>query len=96
MLSSEAIKWALKEGNSTKKDRQPGGLGLKLIKDFINLNTGKMQIISRFGYYEFSQGEFSVSDMDHDFPGTCVNIEINTQDSNSYCLQTELNNKDIF
>jgi len=54
MNSCTAIKWALIEGNSTKKVNQPGGLGLKLIKDFTLLNKGKLQIVSRFGYYEFS------------------------------------------
>jgi hypothetical protein len=35
--SCEAIKWALTEGNTTKEGDQPGGLGLKLIKDFIQM-----------------------------------------------------------
>ena len=95
MNSCDAIKWALTEGNSTKTGNQPGGLGLKLIKDFIRLNKGKFQIVSRLGYYEFSSDDF-FHKMDHDFPGTCVNIEINTQDTNSYRLKSELNNDNIF
>jgi hypothetical protein len=96
MNSCTAIKWALIEGNSTKKVNQPGGLGLKLIKDFTLLNKGKLQIVSRFGYYEFSADGESVTKMAHDFPGTCVNIEINTQDTSSYCLRSELSSDDIF
>lgn len=94
--STSAIKWALREGNTTKTGRQPGGLGLKLIKDFIQLNKGKLQIVSRFGYYEFTANGDSFTQMKHDFPGTCVNIEINTQDTSSYCLKSELNNNNIF
>jgi len=96
MSSCAAIEWALKEGHTTKTGNQPGGLGLKLIKDFIRMNKGKLQIISRFGYYEFSANGDSVTKMEHDFPGTCVNIEINTKDTSSYCLKSELRNQDIF
>jgi len=96
MSSCAAIKWALIEGNSTKTGNYPGGLGLKLIKNFIRKNKGKLQIVSRFGCYEFSANDETVKKMDHDFPGTCVNIEINTQDTSSYCLKSELSSKDIF
>lgn len=96
MSSSEAISWALDEGRSTKEQGYPGGLGLKLIKDFICLNKGKLQIVSRFGYCEIANGKLDVSEMKYDFPGTCVNIEINTEDTSSYCLKSELKSDDIF
>jgi len=96
MNSCNAIKWALTEGHTTKTGNQPGGLGLKLIKDFIRMNQGKLQIVSRFGYYEFNAGGSSFEKMEHDFTGTSVNIEINTNDTNSYCLKSELSKNDIF
>ncbi|HJI14408.1 MAG TPA: ATP-binding protein [Akkermansia muciniphila] len=94
--SCQAIQWAMIEGNTTKTGNQPGGLGLKLIKDFIQMNGGKIQIVSRFGYYAFSAISESIQKMDNDFPGTCVNIEINTEDTSSYCLKSELKSEDIF
>ncbi len=94
--SLKAIKWALTEGNTTKRGNQPGGLGLKLLKDFIRLNKGKLQIVSRYGYYEFNAINETYKKLDHDYPGTCVNIEINTQDTSSYCLESELDSEDIF
>jgi hypothetical protein len=96
MSSCAAINWALTEGNTTNIGKQPGGLGLKLIKEFIRMNEGKLQIVSRFGYYEFSTRRDFVEKMDYDFPGTSVNIEINTQDTSSYCLKSELSSDDIF
>jgi len=96
MGSCAAIKWALAEGNTTKTGNQPGGLGLKLLKEFIRMNKGKLQIASRFGFYEYSATVDSVTKLDHDFPGTCVNIEINTQDTSSYYLKSERSNNDIF
>jgi len=94
--SVNAIRWALTEGNTTKTQNQPGGLGLKLIKDFLKLNKGKLQIVSRFGYYEFAANNEVYTKMDNDFPGTCVNIEINTEDTSSYYLKSELKSEDIF
>ncbi|WP_430232586.1 ATP-binding protein [Nitrosomonas communis] len=96
MSSRAAIKWALTEGNTTKTGNQPGGLGLKLLKDFIRMNKGKLQIVSRFGYYEFSTTGENCMKLNHDFPGTCVNIEINTQDTSNYYLKSELSSNDIF
>lgn len=95
--SRDAIRWALTEGNTTRQDgNQPGGLGLKLIKEFIRFNHGKIQIISRFGFYQYSTSGELLSKMDEDFPGTSVNIEINTGDTSSYCLKSELKAYDIF
>ncbi|OQY12225.1 MAG: ATP-binding protein [Desulfobacteraceae bacterium 4572_19] len=94
--SCKAIEWAMTEGNTTKTGNQPGGLGLKLIKDFIQMNVGKIQVVSRFGYYEFSANGESIQKMNNDFPGTCINIEINTEDRGSYCLKSELKSEDIF
>ena len=94
--SCEAIEWAMIEGNTTKTGNHPGGLGLKLIKDFIQINGGKIQVVSRFGYYEFSANDESVRKMNNDFPGTCINIEINTEDKSNYYLKSELKSEDIF
>lgn len=94
--SVAAIRWALVEGNTTKTGTEPGGVGLKFLKDFISLNRGKIQIASRQGFYEFQDGKESFIKIDSDFPGTVVNLEINTSDTNSYLLMEELSPKDIF
>ena len=39
MSSSECINWAMETGNTTKVGNTPGGLGLGLIFEFINLKT---------------------------------------------------------
>ncbi len=96
LSSCKAIEWAMTEGNTTKTGNQPGGLGLKLIKDFVQMNKGKIQVVSRFGYYEFSANGESIQKMNNDFPGTCVNIEINTEDTSSYYLKSGLKSEDIF
>ena len=94
--SVAAIRWALQEGNTTKKGPQPGGLGLKFLHDFARLNKGRIQIVSRFGFYEFKSGEESFAKMTGDYPGTVVTIEVNTADTSAYRLASEVSHEDIF
>lgn len=86
--SLKAMQFCLTEGNTTKKD-EPGGLGLKLLKRFIQHNQGRIVIVSKQAYYEFGHGTENVLPLSHPFPGTCINIEINTADSKSYHLRSE-------
>ena len=94
--SVDAIRWALVEGHTTKTGAQPGGVGLKFLKDFIAFNRGKIQIASRRGFYECVANEETFVRMDADFPGTVVNLEINTADTASYRLTSEISPDNIF
>lgn len=85
--SVQAIKWALKDGNTTKTD-SPGGLGLSLLAEFIKLNGGKFQIISDDGFYEFGTAGSGKSLL-APFPGTIVNMEFRTDDERAYRLSSE-------
>jgi signal transduction histidine kinase len=94
--SVDAIRWALREGNTTKKGKQPGGLGLKFLHDFARLNKGRIHIVSRFGFYEFNAGQESFAKLENDFPGTTVTLEVNTADTSAYCLASEASRDGIF
>lgn len=95
LSSTQAIKWALIDGNTTKTDVS-GGLGLSLLTEFIKLNNGKFQIISDDGFYEVGATEH-VDTLDAPFPGTIVNMEFRTDDVHSYRLSSETyNTDDIF
>lgn len=97
VLSAEdAIDWATQGTNTTKRGRIPGGLGLKLLSEFIKLNGGRLQIVSDQGYWCLEQGGIRKTSLKDSFPGTVVSIEINTSDVRSYCLKTELSEADIF
>ena len=85
-----AIKWALIKGHTTKKGNHPGGLGLSLIREFIRRNNGKIQIVSSLGYCEINENGNSYEIMRYAFPGTCINIEVNTSDARRYVLSSEL------
>lgn len=87
----DAIRWAMVENHTTKpkKDNIPGGLGLKIIKEFVKLNKGKVQIVSSDGYYEFKKGREKYESLVNPFPGTLVNLEFNLDDQSFYYLEEE-------
>lgn len=93
--ASECIKWAVESGNTTKNKFEAGGLGLDLIRDFLKLNHGKLQINSAEGYWEEKKGVIFASECDFNFPGSIVNIEFNLYDKNSYITKEEINILDI-
>lgn len=83
--STEAIKWAMEMGNTTKQN-ETGGLGLGLIFDFVKLNRGVLQVISHDGFYEYKGGAINTRKLINPFFGTIVNITINLVDNKSYYL----------
>lgn len=96
LSAEEAIDWATQGSNTTKRGRVPGGLGLKLLGEFIDLNGGCIQIVSDVGYWRREKGKTFTRALGYAFPGTVVTIEINTADTNSYKLVSELSATDIF
>ncbi len=95
LSSVQAIKWATVDRNTTKES-MTGGIGLALLKEFITLNNGKMQIVSDDGFYEYSgQGELEFI-FDKAFPGTIVNLQFRTDDNSSYIHRSEITVNDLF
>jgi hypothetical protein len=94
--ASDALAWALKEGSTTKREGKPGGVGLKLLRDFIALNQGRLQIASGGAYWEFNAGTEIIHPLSCPFPGTVVNLEINTADNKSYRLANEVSPENVF
>lgn len=75
-----AISWAVDGSHTTRLPDEgiPGGLGLKLIKNFICVNGGEITIVSDGGYWKFENGKEKLERLRIPFPGTLVNITINT------------------
>ena len=91
-----AILWATEGRNTTKHGPVPGGLGLKLLCEFIDLNGGCIQIVSDAGYWRRKNKETFTAPLNCRFPGTVVTVEINTADAHSYKLASESGTADIF
>ncbi len=96
LSGKDAIEWAVTEGNTTKQGPIPGGLGLSLIREFLEKNGGKIQIISADGYWEQKGDSENSNVFSLSFPGTVVNLEFSIKDGNYYCLSSEINEKEIF
>lgn len=91
LSSIEAINWSIIEGNTTKTIGDgPGGRGLSVLLDFIKMNKGKLQIVSREGFWEQNYGGIIEKELAYTFPGTVVSLEIDTSDSNIYITKEDL------
>lgn len=78
-----ALKWALVEGHTTKEGT-PGGVGFKLLKQFVAQNQGRIQIASGGAFWEFHAGCENFVGLAEQFPGTAVTLEVNTADTKRY------------
>ena len=83
----EAIEWAFVSGNTTKN--QTGGLGLAIIKDFIALNKGSIQVVSGRGFIEYRGDQVEQFLLNTPFAGTIVNVKFNFDDNNKYYMTSE-------
>jgi hypothetical protein len=88
LSSEEAIRWAMVDGNTTKKNI-PGGYGLTILRSLIEYNKGFMQIVSDDGFYQFSHEKEIFKTFESKFPGTVVNLQFRTDDASSYYLKSE-------
>lgn len=90
MGPAEAIDWAMQPGNTSRNGDIPGGLGLDIIKEFVTLNGGQLQVISRAGYWSLEKSGIVKGEINPTLPGSVINLVINTNDNNSYCLASEI------
>lgn len=95
--SSDAIRWAMIEGHTTKQGVS-GGLGLAILKEFITLNKGKIQIVSGDAFYEFSDNAEKIQKLNNYFDGSVISMTFKTDDNKTYKLASEAqeNINDIF
>lgn len=100
LSSTETIKWAVDAENTTKTGNTPGGLGLKIIRNFLSINKGEIQIISANGFWQKDKNNrIFAKKLSSYFAGTIVNLEFNLDDRFSYFTREEaqkLNKEDIF
>jgi hypothetical protein len=89
-----ALRWALEEGHTTKRGT-PGGVGLKLLLQFVALNRGKLQIASGRAYWEFAAGQGRFVALDEQYPGTVVTLGINTSDTRLYGAENTLHSRQL-
>lgn len=92
LLSSSCLKWAFQSGNTTS--HQTGvarGLGLDLLKEFVQINHGSLEIYSNDAYAIVDRNGERFQDMNSSFLGTAVLIKLNC-DETLYHFQGEFPN----
>jgi anti-sigma regulatory factor (Ser/Thr protein kinase) len=95
LSSIQAIQWAIQDKKTTKVGVS-GGIGLAVLKEFIERNKGKLQIVSDDGFYQFDCDVKISKLFKGSFPGTVVNLQFRTDDTNNYKLVNEIRTDNIF
>ena len=83
----DAIEWAFVIGNTTKLI--PGGLGLAMLKEFMNLNNGCIQVVSGEGFLEIIGDKVIKTMLSVSFTGTIVTMRFNFNDPKNYFMTSE-------
>lgn len=87
----EAIAWGMRGRNTTRSGDIPGGLGLKILQEFVRLNGGRLCVVSHGGHWSLASSQSGRGGiMPNAFPGTAVTLEINTNDTHSYSMRDEV------
>lgn len=90
--STQAIKWVIQEGNTTKN--VTGGLGLSIIQDFITINQGQLYIISGNAILCIKNGRKEYKILENFFDGVIVNMVFKTDDNKRYGLKSDFEDLD--
>ncbi len=90
LLSSSCLEWAFQSGNTTTTQLGVArGLGLDLLKEFVRLNAGSLEIYSNNGYAIVDRNGERYQDLNGGFSGTAVQIKLNC-DETLYHFRGEL------
>jgi hypothetical protein len=87
LTGASCLKWAFQAGNTTKVG-EPGGSGLDLLKEFIHVNQGKMEVYSNEGYAIIDRDGERYENRGISFEGTVVHITLRC-DENLYRFRNE-------
>jgi len=82
------LRWAFERGNSTCVGDVARGLGLDLLKEFVALNQGRLEVYSNDGYGIIDNNGEQYEDRDISFEGTVVQITLRC-DENLYRFRDE-------
>lgn len=86
---TEAIIWALQQGNSTSDDDSPHGLGLYLLREFIKVNGGDFRIYANNGHYAEDSGVPTGRLLQAAMPGTLIELRLIIRDDVTYALSSD-------
>jgi hypothetical protein len=95
LSDAEAMEWAFRRGTTTRPLSAPRGMGLDLLKEFVRVNAGRLEVLSGSGYARVSASGEVFEAADVAFPGTMVSIHL-ACDGARYVLASETSQKTLF
>ncbi len=97
LSADKAIKWAFQPGTTTRLGEVTGGIGLDFLKQFVNVNQGKLEIFSHNGYAIIDECNESYQVRQTFFEGTLVNITLKCDESYYYLeCNSDLDDQPLF
>lgn len=88
LTASNCLRWAFTSGATTRPNGTGRGMGLDLLKAFVQKNKGKLEVYSNEGYALINASGENYSDLQVSFEGTIAYITLNC-DERIYCLASE-------
>jgi hypothetical protein len=79
--AAACLKWAFQRGTTTKPNGSSRGMGLDLLKEFVKLNKGRLEIFSHEGYALIDETQETFINRQTFFEGTLVNITFRCDES---------------
>lgn len=76
LRSSACMGWAFQRGNTTSQLGVARGLGLDLLKEFVRVNDGSLEVYSNEGYAIVDRAGERYQDLSAGFNGTAVQIRL--------------------
>lgn len=87
----KAIEWALRRGTSTLASESVSrGLGLYLLRKFLEVNEGDFRIYSNLGSVKEIAGKQHLQKLEYPIEGTLIDLRINIRNDIKYILTSEV------
>lgn len=93
--AGRALEWAFQAGNTTKPNGMGRGMGLDLLREFVRVNNGRLEVFSHDGYARIDGTEEKYQTRGGMFEGTILNISLQCDDKH-YCFASEVPNTPLF
>jgi len=95
LSADKALQWAFQQGTTTRGGQVAGGIGLDYLKQFVQRNKGKLQVLSHNGCATINEKQEIYENRQTFFQGTLVNVTL-LCDELYYALDPELNDEPLF